>query len=195
MLSATLQEGLCSYEIGATVRSLRAKKRMSLVQLATHTGLSPALLSKIERNQMFPPLPTLYRIALVFGVGLEFFFAGARERKLVALVRQDQRLRLPDRAGARAPSFRFESLDYPATERKFNSYLAEFQPIAIAKLQPHDHAGAELVFVLRGQLTVRLDLVDYALDARDSLYFDPSVPHSYRRTGGRLCEAIVVTAS
>lgn len=195
MLSATVQEGLGRYEIGAKVRSLRAKKQMGLVQLAQHTGLSPALLSKIERNQMFPPLPTLYRIALVFGVGLEFFFAGAREKPLVALVRKDQRVRLPDRAGAREPSFRFESLDYPATERKFNSYLAEFLPAAVAKLQTHDHSGAELVFVLRGQLTVRLDLVDYSLDAGDSLYFDPSVPHSYRRTGGRTCEAIVVTAS
>jgi transcriptional regulator with XRE-family HTH domain len=195
MLSATLQEGLRSYEIGTKVRSLRTKKQMGLVQLAQHTGLSPALLSKIERNQLFPPLPTLYRIALVFGVGLEFFFAGAREKPLVALVRKGQRVRLPDRAGARAPSFRFESLDYPATERKFNSYLAEFQPTAVAKLEPHDHLGAEFVFVLRGQLTMRLDLVDHVLDAGDSLYFDPSVPHSYRRTGGRACEAIVVTAS
>jgi transcriptional regulator with XRE-family HTH domain len=195
MLSATLQEGLRSYEIGAKVRSLRTRKQMGLVQLSQHTGLSPALLSKIERNQLFPPLPTLYRIALVFGVGLEFFFAGAREKPIVALVRKDQRVRLPDRAGAREPSFRFESLDYPAMERKFNSYLAEFQPRAVAKLQPHDHSGAEFVFVLRGQLTVRLDLVDYTLDAGDSLYFDPSVSHSYRRTGGRTCEAIVVTAS
>ncbi len=195
MLSATLQDGLRSYEIGSKVRSLRVKKQMGLVQLAQHTGLSPALLSKIERDQLFPPLPTLYRIALVFGVGLEFFFAGAREKPLVALVRKDQRVRLPDRAGAREPAFRFESLDYPATERKFNSYLAEFQPMAVAKLQAHAHSGAEFVFVLRGQLTVRLDLADYRLDAGDSLYFDSGVPHSYRRTGGRTCEAIVVTAS
>lgn len=195
MLSETLQEGLRSYEIGSKVRSLRMKKQMGLVQLAQHTGLSPALLSKIERNQLFPPLPTLYRIALVFGVGLEFFFVGPREKPLAALVRKDQRVRLPDRAGAREPAFRFESLDYPATERKFSSYLAEFQPVAVAKLQPHAHSGAEFMFVLRGQLTVRLDLIDHALDAGDSLYFDPSVPHSYRRTGGQRCEAIVVTAS
>ncbi|MBM3770815.1 MAG: cupin domain-containing protein [Acidimicrobiia bacterium] len=194
MLSATLQEGLRSYEIGAKVRALRAKKQMGLVQLAEHTGLSPALLSKIERNLLFPPLPTLYRIALVFGVGLEFFFAGAREKPVVALVRKDSRVRLPDRPGVREPSFRFESLDYPATERKFNAYLAEFLPTAVVHLQPHDHSGAEFVFVLRGQLTIRLGLVDYTLDAGDSLYFDPSAPHSYRRTGGRTCEAIVVTA-
>src|SRR6187399_2429981 len=101
MLSKTLQDGLNDYRIGATIRTLRLKKKIGLVELGKHTGLSPALLSKVERGRLFPALPTLLRIALVFGVGLEFFFAGARENPLVAVVRKDQRVRLPDRPGAR----------------------------------------------------------------------------------------------
>jgi transcriptional regulator with XRE-family HTH domain len=194
MLSATLQEGLRGYEIGVKIRTLRQKKGMGLVQLGQHTGLSPALLSKIERGQLFPPLPTLLRIALVFGVGLEFFFAGAREKPVLAVARKAERVRLPDRPGARDASFRFESLDYSATERKFNSYYAEFQPVPVSKLRAHEHAGAEFIYVLQGQLTVRIDAVDQPLDVGDSIYFDPSVPHSYRRTKGRTCGAIVVTA-
>ena len=85
MLSKTLQDGLNDYEIGAKIRTLRLKKKIGLVDLGKHTGLSPALLSKIERGRLFPTLPTLLRIALVFGVGLEFFFAGAREKPLVAV--------------------------------------------------------------------------------------------------------------
>jgi hypothetical protein len=50
MLSATLQEGLREYAIGDRIRALRRKKTMGLVQLGQHTGLSPALLSKIERG-------------------------------------------------------------------------------------------------------------------------------------------------
>ena len=84
MLSKTLQDGLSDYRIGDKIRTLRLKKKMGLVELGKHTGLSPALLSKIERGRLFPTLPTLLRIALVFGVGLEFFFAGAREKPLVA---------------------------------------------------------------------------------------------------------------
>jgi transcriptional regulator with XRE-family HTH domain len=34
------------------------------------------LLSKLERGRLFPTLPTLLRIALVFSVGLDYFFAG-----------------------------------------------------------------------------------------------------------------------
>src|SRR6186713_3645471 len=114
MLSKTLQDGLNDYRIGATIRTLRLKKKIGLVDLGKHTGLSPALLSKIERGRLFPTLPTLLRIALVFGVGLEFFFAGARDKPLVAVVRRKERVRLPERPQARDSAFHFESLDFPA---------------------------------------------------------------------------------
>src|SRR6187455_1539312 len=122
MLSSTLQRGLSEYGIGERLRTLRLKKKMGLVELGKHTGLSPAMLSKIERGRLFPTLPTLLRIALVFSVGLEFFFAGARDKPVIALARKADRVRLPERAGSRQVAYRFESLDYPATERRFNSY-------------------------------------------------------------------------
>ena len=43
MLTATLKTGLNGYGIGAKVRALRLKKKMGLVELGQHTGLSPAL--------------------------------------------------------------------------------------------------------------------------------------------------------
>src|SRR4051794_27636941 len=100
MLSTTLQEGLTEYAIGDKVRALRLKKKMGLVELGRHADLSPALLSKIERGRIFPTLPTLLRIALVFGVGLDYFFAGARQKPMLAIARKSARLALPDRAGA-----------------------------------------------------------------------------------------------
>ena len=104
MLTATLQQGLSEYAVGEKIRALRLKKKMGLVELGTHTGLSPALLSKIERGRLFPTLPTLLRIALVFSVGLDFFFSGARDKPLVAVVRKKDRVALPDRpGGARSP--------------------------------------------------------------------------------------------
>src|ERR687894_1813230 len=97
MLSETLQKGLEQYGIGEKLRALRLKKKMGLVELGRHTGLSPALLSKIERERMFPTLPTLLRIALVFSVGLDFFFADVREKPLLAITRKSERVTLPDR--------------------------------------------------------------------------------------------------
>ena len=79
MLSETLAKGLGDYAIGDKLRALRLKKKMGLVELGRHTGLSAAMLSKVERGKLFPTLPTLYRIALVFSVGLEYFFLPRQE--------------------------------------------------------------------------------------------------------------------
>jgi transcriptional regulator with XRE-family HTH domain len=194
MLSTTLQKGLTGYGIGDKVRTLRLKKKMGLVELGKHTGLSPALLSKIERDKLFPTLPTLLRIALVFSVGLDFFFAGAREKPVAVVSRKGERVRLPDRPGARDSTYRFESLDYPATERRFNSYYAEFSTAGSEKQKTHDHPGVEFIYVLEGTLALHVGAEDYELDAGDSMYFDSTVPHSYRRAAGRTCSALVVTA-
>ena len=195
MLSATLQKGLGEYAIGQKIRALRLKKKMGLVELGKHTGLSPALLSKIERGRMFPTLPTLLRIALVFSVGLEFFVSGARDKPLVAVVRNGERVTFPDRPGARETAYRFASLDYPATERRFNSYYAEFFPVTPDKVRLHDHPGVEFIYTLKGTLTVRVGGEDHALGPSDAMYFDATVPHGYRRSGGQTCAALVVTAS
>src|SRR5688572_15468204 len=181
MLSATLQSGLSEYGIGERIRTLRLKKKMGLVELGKHTGLSPAMLSKIERGRLFPTLPTLLRIALVFSVGLEFFFAGAREKPLVAVVRKAERVRLPDTPAGSPPAYRFESLDFPATERRFNAYYAEFLPPTKENLRPHAHPGVEFIYALGGSLTVGIEGEEHTLGSGDSMYFDSSRPHVYRR--------------
>jgi len=194
MLSATLQEGLGAYAIGEKIRALRLKKKIGLVELGAHTGLSPALLSKIERGRLFPTLPTLLRIALVFGVGLDYFFAGAREKPLVAVVRKSERVQLPERPKADDVAYRFESLDFPATERRFNAFYAEFFNVPIERLRPHAHPGGEFIYALQGSLEVYIEGVAHVIDAGDSIYFDSSVPHAYTRRGSRRSSAIVVTS-
>jgi mannose-6-phosphate isomerase-like protein (cupin superfamily) len=168
---------------------------MGLVELGQHTGLSAALLSKIERGRLFPTLPTLLRIALVFSVGLDFFFAGSRDKPVRAVVRKSERVRLPERPEGRDVAYRFESLDFPATERRFNSYYAEFLPVAREALRLHDHPGVEFLYVLQGTLSLHTGDEEYALAAGDAMYFDAAVPHGYRRTGKGASSALVVTAS
>jgi transcriptional regulator with XRE-family HTH domain len=193
MLTPTLREGLKAYAVGPKIRAIRLKKKMGLVELGKHTGLSPAMLSKIERGQLFPTLPTLLRIAMVFSVGLEYFIAADREKPLVGISRHQDRLRFPEKAGAKDQAYEFESLDFPAVQRLLNSYLAEFFPVAQEKLRRHQHPGAEFIYVLSGTLHLHIGDEQYTLEARDSIYFDSSVPHAYRKSGTRACSALVVT--
>jgi len=117
MLSETLAAGLRRYAIGEKLRALRLKKKMGLVELGRHTGLSAAMLSKVERGKLYPTLPTLLRVALVFSVGLEYFFSDDRKRRVLAIVRRSDRKRFPERPDERDISFYFESLDFTAVER------------------------------------------------------------------------------
>ena len=113
------------------------------VELGQYSGLSAALLSKIERGKMYPTLPTLLRIALVFGVGLDYFFS--QDTRRFAVVRRNERTRFPERPDARRVPFHFESLDFPVKERKLNSYLADFQPAIIDDIKLHRHRGVEFI--------------------------------------------------
>ena len=194
MLSQTLTDALESYAIGPKIRRLRLRKKLGLVQLGEHTGLSPALLSKIERGHLFPTLPTLQRIALVFGVGLDHFFREGSDRPVHAVVRKAERIRLPDKAGRSSPAYRFESLDYPVSDRKLNGYYVEIES-EDEPSEPHEHPGAEVIYVLRGELVVNLEGEDFTLGEGDSMYFDCTHPHSYRRKGMSPCGAIVVVTA
>ncbi len=192
MVSTTLDQGLRSYGIGDKLRTLRREKKMGLVELGTQTGLSPAMLSKIERGRLFPTLPTLLRIALAFNLGLDFFFADERKRRVVAVVRRRDRQKFPERSGAKDVPYFFESLDFPAVERKLNAYYAEFNSLKSAKGRPHRHTGVEFIYLLQGKLALNIRDDEEVLSAGDAMYFDSGLPHSYRRAGKSPCKALVV---
>jgi len=192
-MTDAISEGLGRYSIGEKLRSLRLRKSMGLVELGKHTGLSAALLSKLERGKLFPTLPTLLRIAMVFGVGLDYFFTDERKRRVVGVVRREERVRFPEKPGAQDVPYYFESLDYRATERKLSAFLAEFQELPAEKLKPHQHAGVEFLYVLKGSLAIKIGSEEFLLEAEDAIYFDAAAPHSYRRRGAKHCTGVIIT--
>jgi transcriptional regulator with XRE-family HTH domain len=192
-VNSTISEGLGRYSIGEKLRTLRLRKSMGLVELGKHTGLSAALLSKLERGKLFPTLPTLLRIAMVFGVGLDFFFTDERKRRIVGIVRKQERVRFPERPGVQDVPYYFECLDYRATERKLSAFLADFQELAAEKAKPHAHAGVEFLFVIKGSLTIKIGSEEFQLEPEDAIYFDSALQHSYRRRGSKPCSAVIVT--
>lgn len=193
MLSTTLRDGLDRYAIGAKMRALRLRKKMGLVELGQHTGLSPALLSKLERGKMFPTLPTLLRFAMVFSVDLEYFFVDHRKLPALTIIRRSSRQQFPEGPELPDPCYHFESLTFPVSEPKCQAYLATFHPVASGKPRPHEHPGVEIIFVLSGELGVTIEATEHTLEQEDAMYFDAAVPHSYRRLGGATCTALVVT--
>jgi transcriptional regulator with XRE-family HTH domain len=191
MESETITEGLKRYSIGEKLRRLRLRKSMGLSELGKHTGLSPSLLSKLERDLMHPTLPTLLRIALVFSVGLEYFF-NPEPKPVLEVVRKRERLRFPEAPDRRHPAYHFESLDFLAENRKLNAYYAEFEAAERSHASRHEHAGVEFLYVISGKLAIKIGEDEKELAEGDAIYFESAVPHEYHKVGLRRTTALVV---
>ena len=190
----TIRRLLSNYDLGAKLRQLRLRKKIALVDLGKHTGLSASMLSQLENGKLVPTLPTLARIAVVFDVGLEHFFADQRAHRIFSIVRAGERLRFPDRADSPTPGYFFEVLTFGATEKSISAYLAEFPMHDTKESRLHFHSGAEFIYVLSGQLAITYQAEDHLLSPGDSVYFDASEPHSYSGRSEDGAKAIVVTS-
>lgn len=190
-----IQDALRPYAIGDKLRTLRLRRSMGLSQLAEHTGFSPAMLSRLENGRLVPTLPTLTRIALVFSVGLDYFFSDPRKRHVVAVVRRNERRVLPSDPKLAEVPWHFESLDFRVNDRKLNGYLAHFHPLAPDQVVPHYHPGVELLYLIQGKLEMNIGVEKVQLATGDSIYFDSMQKHTYRSLVKGPCTAMVITTN
>ena len=183
-------EGLCHRPEGP-VDSTQEEDGARRVGKAHRTVAGDAL--EDRTGQLFPTLPTLLRIALVFSVGLDYFIAADRDKPVVGISRHQERLRFPDKAGGKDQAYEFESLDFPAVQRLLNSYFAEFFAVAPEKLSGTTIPARSSSTCCPARLTLHIGDEEHALEANDSIIFDSTVPHAYRKSGGKACCALVVT--
>lgn len=190
---STIRRVLSSYDLGNKLRQLRLKKKIALVDLGKHTGLSASMISQLENNKLVPTLPTLARIAMVFDVGLDFFFTDKKRKRLFSVVRADERMRFPERSDSPTPGYFFECLAFSAQDKSLQAYAAEFPERKLDDVSEHMHEGAEFFHVIEGSVSIRYQDEDYLMGKGDSVYFDSSAPHSYRGMGPETARALVIT--
>jgi transcriptional regulator with XRE-family HTH domain len=190
VLSDTLKRELAGYAVGEKMRALRWEKRLKLVEVARRAGLSPALVSKIERGKSVPSLSALFSIAQALEVGLSFFFPKPA-LKTAVVSRQKDRIRLPELSKRRDSAYDFECLSFGVFESKLNGYYAELKSNRAS--HPHTHPGHELLYVMRGNLRIMIHRDEHILHAGDSIYFESGVPHSYCKIGTDATNILVIT--
>src|SRR3984885_8491793 len=160
--------------IGSHLRQLRAKRRLSLAQVARAVGISVGFLSALERSQMSGSVGTLRKLARFYKTNiLDFFDAnGASTRQ----VRPAQRKVLE--AG---PGVRMELLAWGNTT-VMEPHLFRVAPDA-GSGDSYAHEGEEFLYVLRGELSITLETQKYRLKKGDSFYFESAAPHHWKNPG------------
>jgi len=159
--------------IGAHLRQLRARRKLSLAQVAKAIGISVGFLSALERSQMSGSVGTLRKLARFYKTNiLDFFDAdGTSARR----VRPAERKVLEAGEGVR-----MELLAWGNTVME--PHLFRIAPEA-GSGDPYTHEGEEFIYVLRGDLEITLNGDEYRLQPGDSFYFESATPHRWKNPG------------
>ena len=160
--------------IGSHLRRLRAKKKLSLAQVARAVGISVGFLSALERSQMSGSVGTLRKLARFYKTNiLDIFDAnGSSSRQ----VKPKQRKVLHAGRGVR-----MELLAWGNTVME--PHLFRVAPGA-GSGDSYTHDGEEFLYVLRGELEIIVEKEEYRLKAGDSFYFESAMPHLWKNPGG-----------
>jgi len=163
--------------IGHEVRTYRRKLGLTVVDLATSTGMSVGMLSKIENGNISASLNTLQSLSKALGVSLTAFFRSFEEPRSASFVKAGQGIDI-ERRGTRA-GHHYSLLGH--IENNTTGVMVE--PYLITLNAESDifptfqHEGMEFLYMLEGEVVYRHAESLYRMQPGDSLFFDADAPH------------------
>lgn len=149
----------------STIRELRKRHDLTLSDVSESSGISMAVISKLERNQTVCEIDTLYRLARVFGLSASDLLGLAENCSAHA------------KSAERYTSgpFEFEKIHYDgidcfhATARK-----------GVSLTKPEAHGDEfEICWVLSGIVRIQLPREQHSLGPGEALKFDAILEHTY----------------
>ena len=170
---------------------MRREKRMTLEGLAERSGVSRAMLSKVERGEKNPTLVVAAKLAEGLGVPLSRLL-GVEERREVVVTSRDRRpvMRDPETGFERqllSPNFGGRGVEFVRNVVPEGSTSGEFPP--------HRRGVEEYIVVEKGRLRAVLAGEEYLLEEGDSLYFEADVAHRFDNAGEGPCSYYLVIVS
>jgi transcriptional regulator with XRE-family HTH domain len=180
--------------IGPRVRALRDAMGLSLRDLAERTGVSPPMLSQVERGETSPTLAIASRIA----AGLELSLSQLLrldEGDGVTVVRADRRLS----GGNVGRGHRYDVLTpaIPGQRAEVSLHTLAVGAVTGGPDDPpmHEPGARETAFVMRGEVTLICAGEAYELAEGDAVTFDADLPHHFENNGGDEAQMLAVVAA
>jgi transcriptional regulator with XRE-family HTH domain len=184
-------EEVSSGRLGERVRILRRERGLTLNLLAERSGVSRAMISKLERGEKNPTLVVAAKVAEGLGVSLSQL-VGVEERREVVVVPLERRMIMRDPGTGferqlLSPSFGGRGIEFIWSVVPEGSSSGEFPP--------HRRGVEEYVVVEKGRLRAVLGGEYYLLEEGDALYFEADISHRFDNAGEGECSYYLVIDS
>lgn len=168
-------------DVAERLKSLRMARALTLDELATRSGVSRAMISRIERGEASPTAQLLARLCAALGQSLSTFFAGAGAAGAPLSRRNDQRLwRDP------ATGYVRRAVSPPSDGSPVDIVEVEFPPGAMVSFppQPVDEGMSQHIWLMEGRLTMMLgdpaaDGSIYEMEPGDCLFMRLAPGHTF----------------
>jgi quercetin dioxygenase-like cupin family protein len=149
-------------------------------------------LSQIEAGKVVPPLGAIVKLAKALDLKMGYFISG-EEAKAYTIVRGDDREATSrfDPSKEKKYGYAYESLAPHKTNRYMEPFMVTLEPSETEE-ERSTHDGQEFIFVVHGQMEVRLGEEIHILQPGDSIYYDSTVPHLVKCHGKETTEILAV---
>jgi transcriptional regulator with XRE-family HTH domain len=172
--------------LAAHLRALRHERGLTIEALAAASGVSRAMISKIERGASTPTATVLGRLATGLRVGLSRLLGAAQPRRPVVLPPAAQPI-YKDAAGG----FERRSISPLFPDRFLDLALNHMAPGGHVSFPPHHRGVEEYLHVTRGALVVVVNGERFEVPCGATLFYEGDQTHEFRNEGDGLAEFIV----
>jgi transcriptional regulator with XRE-family HTH domain len=174
-------------DVGANIRALRKRRRLSLNELSRLTGISASNLSHMELGKSAPTLSTLAKIAAALGMKAGALLDEVLSREMVLCRRGEGREVPSGRKDVRIVGLT-PGTEADELEAVRITMQPDHHPLALSQLQ-YDL----FVHCLSGEATVEWEGEQRVLGAGDSLYVLPEAAVQFISVSGLETELLMVT--
>lgn len=170
------------------LKLLRVQANLTLEALASSTGMSRGYVSKIERGISKPSIGAALKLAKALHVPVEELFGEPGEQDPLVITRaKDGKANVDLRGAPRvvagtSPGHRMLAVLLKPGER-------DSSPHPMSR-----HEGEELLYVVKGRVTLQLADRKELLGPGDCAHFNSAVPHKLMPVGNDDAEVLIVIA-
>ncbi|WEZ84961.1 XRE family transcriptional regulator [Rhizobium sp. 32-5/1] len=175
--------------IGARVRTIRLEQNLTLDELALQSGVSRAMISRIERGEASPTAQLLARLCSALGTTLSRFFAFQDAPASPLSRHADQHLWRDPETGYVRRAVSPEGMPTPV-----DIVAVDFPPGARVVFDPHppDAETTQHVWLFEGRLTMTSAGEVHALEPGDCLFMPLGHGHSFHNPHSELARYAVI---